>query len=105
MCVRVCVRACVGNINPPNSSIRYRGSLISHQSCVTSLQADVEKAVKAAREAFRLGSPWRTMDASQRGRLLYKLADLIERDHQYLAVSVALVLLLVRCELELVEGL
>ena len=48
-------------------------------------KADVEKAVKAAREAFKLGSPWRTMDASQRGRLLHKLADLIERDQEYLA--------------------
>lgn len=27
------------------------------------------------------------MDASERGRLLYKLADLIERDATYLAVS------------------
>ena len=48
-------------------------------------KADVDKAVKAAREAFKLGSPWRTMDASQRGRLLYKLADLMERDKDYLA--------------------
>jgi len=48
-------------------------------------KADVDKAVVAARKAFQLGSPWRTMDASQRGRLLYKLADLIERDHTYLA--------------------
>lgn len=28
---------------------------------------DVEKAVAAAQEAFKLGSPWRTMDASERG--------------------------------------
>jgi aldehyde dehydrogenase (NAD+) len=48
-------------------------------------KADVDKAVKAAREAFKLGSPWRTMDASARGHLLYKLADLMERDRQYLA--------------------
>ncbi|CAH1255682.1 ALDH1A2 [Branchiostoma lanceolatum] len=48
-------------------------------------KADVDKAVKAAREAFKLGSPWRKMDASQRGRLLSKLADLIERDSMYLA--------------------
>jgi len=46
---------------------------------------DVEKAVKAARAAFKLGSPWRTMDASKRGELLYKLAGLIERDQEYLA--------------------
>lgn len=48
-------------------------------------KADVEAAVAAAREAFKLGSPWRTMDASDRGRLLYKLADLVERDQVYLA--------------------
>lgn len=41
--------------------------------------------MKAARNAFRLNSPWRKMDASERGRLLSKLADLIERDHVYLA--------------------
>lgn len=46
---------------------------------------DVNKAVKAARAAFKLGSPWRTMDASQRGLLLNKLADLIEKDRVYLA--------------------
>ena len=27
------------------------------------------------------------MDASQRGRILYKYADLMERDREYLAVS------------------
>lgn len=50
-------------------------------------QADVDKAVKAARNAFRLGSPWRRMDASHRGLLLNRLADAIERDAAYLAVS------------------
>nr|XP_023019765.1 aldehyde dehydrogenase, mitochondrial isoform X2 [Leptinotarsa decemlineata] len=48
-------------------------------------KADVDLAVEAASEAFRFGSPWRTMDASQRGRLLYKLADLVERDASYIA--------------------
>ncbi|EPY73928.1 retinal dehydrogenase 1 [Camelus ferus] len=48
---------------------------------------DVDKAVKAARQAFQIGSPWRTMDASERGRLLYKLADLIERDRLLLAAG------------------
>jgi len=48
-------------------------------------KADVNKAVIAATEAFRLGGPWRTMDASRRGELLYKLADLIERDAVLLA--------------------
>ena len=50
-------------------------------------QADVDIAVAAAKKAFALGSPWRRMDASDRGRLLNKLADLIERDAIYLAVS------------------
>ncbi|XP_077811343.1 aldehyde dehydrogenase, mitochondrial isoform X9 [Macaca mulatta] len=48
---------------------------------------DVDKAVKAARAAFQLGSPWRRMDASHRGRLLNRLADLIERDRTYLAAG------------------
>ena len=48
-------------------------------------KADVDKAVAAAKEAFKLGSPWRTMDASRRGVLLNKLADLMERDREYLA--------------------
>uniref|UniRef100_A0A9J7ZNJ8 Aldehyde dehydrogenase 1 family, member A2 n=1 Tax=Cyprinus carpio carpio TaxID=630221 RepID=A0A9J7ZNJ8_CYPCA len=48
-------------------------------------KADVDKAVQAARSAFSLGSVWRKMDASERGRLLFKLADLVERDSAYLA--------------------
>ncbi|XP_026331137.1 aldehyde dehydrogenase, mitochondrial-like [Hyposmocoma kahamanoa] len=48
-------------------------------------KADVDRAVQAAKEAFKLGSPWRTMDASERGRLINRLADLIERDKAYLA--------------------
>ena len=50
-------------------------------------QEDVDRAVEAARAAFQLGSPWRRLDASDRGRLLNRLADLIERDRTYLAVS------------------
>ncbi|KAH8293297.1 hypothetical protein KR018_012344 [Drosophila ironensis] len=46
---------------------------------------DIDLAVQAARCAFQLGSPWRRMDASERGRLMYRLADLIERDALYLA--------------------
>jgi hypothetical protein len=43
--------------------------------------------VKAAQNAFQLGSTWRTMNASSRGNLLNRLADLMERDRVYLAVS------------------
>lgn len=52
------------------------------------LQADVDIAVKAAAEAFKFSSPWRRIDASGRGDLLNRLADLLERDRVYLAVSV-----------------
>src|SRR5581483_11865971 len=45
---------------------------------------DVDKAVKAARAAFERG-PWRKMSASQRGRLLYRLADLIEQNADEIA--------------------
>lgn len=48
-------------------------------------KADVDKAVKAAKDAFRFGSPWRRMDASHRGLLLNRLANAIERDAAYLA--------------------
>ncbi|KAJ8272383.1 hypothetical protein COCON_G00112420 [Conger conger] len=48
-------------------------------------KADVDKAVQAARLAFSLGSVWRRTDASERGRLLFKLADLVERDCAYLS--------------------
>ena len=44
--------------------------------------------MKAAKEAFKRGSAYRNLDASERGRLLYKLADLIERDRVLIAVSV-----------------
>lgn len=52
-----------------------------------SSQVDTDKAVRAARLAFSLGSVWRRMDASERGHLLDKLADLVERDRAILAVS------------------
>lgn len=39
---------------------------------------DVDRAIVAARRALNEG-PWSTMTATQRGKLLYKLADLIEK--------------------------
>ncbi len=47
-------------------------------------KADVDRAVKAARQAFEAG-PWPRMNASERGRLLNKLADLIEAQREELA--------------------
>lgn len=48
-------------------------------------QADVNRAVKAARHAFERG-PWRRMSASERGRLLNRLADLLEKYSEELAL-------------------
>ena len=39
---------------------------------------DINRAVKAARKAFD-GGPWPEMSASERGRMIWKLADLIEQ--------------------------
>jgi aldehyde dehydrogenase (NAD+) len=46
--------------------------------------ADVDKAVKVARNAFERG-PWRKTSASERGRLLNRLADLVEQNADELA--------------------
>ncbi len=46
--------------------------------------ADVDRAVRAARVAFETG-PWPRMRASERGRLLYRLAELIESHAEELA--------------------
>ncbi|XP_041848801.1 aldehyde dehydrogenase family 1 member A3 isoform X3 [Melanotaenia boesemani] len=46
---------------------------------------DVDEAVEAAKAAVQRSSPWRRMDASSRGKLLHKLADLMERDRLLLA--------------------
>ena len=65
----------------------------STEEKITSVQeadvADVDKAVKAARKAFDHG-PWRRMAASERGRLMYKFADLIEKNADELAYLEAL---------------
>lgn len=41
---------------------------------------EVDLAVQAARRAFAEGSDWRRMSASDRGKLMWKLADLIEQN-------------------------
>jgi aldehyde dehydrogenase (NAD+) len=48
-------------------------------------KVDVDKAVQAARRAFEKGS-WRKMSARERGKRLFKLADLIEKNLEELAL-------------------
>lgn len=60
---------------------------------ITSVQeadrADVDLAVKAARKAFDEG-PWRRMDAAERGKIMYRFADLIEKNGDEIAALEAL---------------
>ena len=53
---------------------------------VESSPTDVDRAVQAARRAFEdRNGPWRKLSASERGRLLWKLADLVEKNIDELA--------------------
>src|ERR1700678_4152988 len=47
-------------------------------------KADVALPLTAARKALE-SSPWKTMDAADRGLLLFKLADLVARNAEELA--------------------
>ena len=58
------------------------GEVIAHVAEAD--KADVDKAVNAARKAFENGA-WSKTTASERGRLLNKLADLIEQNNDELA--------------------
>ena len=50
---------------------------------------DIDRAVKCARKAFDEG-PWPRMGGVQRGRILYRLADLIESHAEELSALEAL---------------
>jgi aldehyde dehydrogenase (NAD+) len=48
--------------------------------------SDVDRAVEAARRAFEdRNGPWRKLSASERGRLIWELADLVEKNIDQLA--------------------
>ncbi len=51
---------------------------------------DIERAVIAARKAFEHDSPWRRMTPSERGRILFKISELIEDNADELATLEAL---------------
>ncbi|MCA9479989.1 MAG: aldehyde dehydrogenase family protein, partial [Nitrospira sp.] len=44
-------------------------------------QADIDLAVRAARQAFDHG-PWRKMTPSDRGKLIWRLADMLESNRE-----------------------
>jgi phenylacetaldehyde dehydrogenase len=47
---------------------------------------DIDRAVRAARAAFDDDSPWRRMNASDRGRMIWKISELIEENADELAM-------------------
>jgi phenylacetaldehyde dehydrogenase len=49
-------------------------------------EEDIERAVKAARKAFADDSEWRRMNASDRGRLIWRISELIEENADELAM-------------------
>ncbi|CAI5786160.1 mitochondrial 10-formyltetrahydrofolate dehydrogenase [Podarcis lilfordi] len=69
------------SINPTD------GSVIAKVSLATA--ADVDKAVAAAKNAFEHGE-WGKMNARDRGRILYRLADLMEEHQEELATIEAI---------------
>ncbi|KAF7730543.1 aldehyde dehydrogenase (NAD(P)(+)) ald5 [Apophysomyces ossiformis] len=80
-----------------NEFVPGRGPLIDNVNPVTedvicsvhsANEEDVDAAVKAASKAFK--DVWRKITPAERGRLIYKLADLMERDKEELATLDAL---------------
>jgi phenylacetaldehyde dehydrogenase len=47
---------------------------------------DIDRAVRAARKAFAYDSPWRRMSPSARGKLIWRIGDLIEQHVEELAM-------------------
>ena len=47
---------------------------------------DIDRAVRAARKAFDDGLRWRRMNASDRGRMIWKISELIEENADELAM-------------------
>ncbi|XP_038668029.1 cytosolic 10-formyltetrahydrofolate dehydrogenase [Scyliorhinus canicula] len=69
------------SINPTDGSVICRVSLAQ--------VSDVDKAVVAAKEAFETGE-WGRMNPRDRGRLIYRLADLMEQHQEELATIEAI---------------
>src|SRR4051812_49061218 len=60
------------------------GEVLTHVAEASA--ADVDRAVQAARQAFEdQAGGWRKLSASERGRLIWKLADLVEKNIEELA--------------------
>lgn len=77
---------CSGTLNRTFPSINPATEQVLADVSEASVE-DVDKAVQAAHNAFRSTTPgsWRKLEAYERGAYLTKLADLIDRDKEYVA--------------------
>src|SRR6266849_10409650 len=65
-------------VNPATGEVLTQVSEASEQ--------DVDQAVTAARKAFDdVGGPWRKMSASERGKIMWRIADFVEKNIDELA--------------------
>ena len=69
-------------INPANEEIIGKVALGQKE--------DVDRAVAAAKKAFQYNSPWRKMSPDERGKILYRLAELIADHSETIAQMVTL---------------
>jgi phenylacetaldehyde dehydrogenase len=75
---RGCVRPDLRHAEPPTEETLAE---VAHGQA-----EDIERAVRAARKAFADDSPWRRMNASDRGRLIWRISELIEENADELAM-------------------
>jgi acyl-CoA reductase-like NAD-dependent aldehyde dehydrogenase len=76
-------------LSPPSTLLQARNS----HKYAKPIQKTWTNSVKAARDAFERG-PWRKASASEHGRLMNRLADLVEQNADELAT---LELLITEC--------
>jgi len=71
----------------PNNTMDIINPTTEEKICSVQVASreDVDRAVRAAKSAFDYNSEWRRMNARERGKLLNRLADLIEKHKQELA--------------------
>uniref|UniRef100_A0A8C3IIW8 10-formyltetrahydrofolate dehydrogenase n=1 Tax=Chrysemys picta bellii TaxID=8478 RepID=A0A8C3IIW8_CHRPI len=82
--IQMAVRKLRGKDEEEELVIDYIIAKVSYASV-----ADVDKAVAAAKDAFENGE-WARMNARERGRLMYRLADLMEEHQEELATIEAI---------------
>jgi aldehyde dehydrogenase (NAD+) len=75
----------VESTNPENTIVSIDPATEKEIAAVqAATPEDVDRAVKAAKKALK-SSEWKLLPNTDRGRLMFKLADLMEQNHELLA--------------------